>query len=358
MLFLFLCHRKEIVRERAGFVRALEDLGHRCEIYPDDFPVDGDVDQLVKALPEDPALVIWPDAPIPSLPSGLENVSAPTVSFEIDTPCGLDKREYWSRLVDYPCLFTPGMRDAFARKHSGATDLWFCVDGAPQYAAAAAERPFEIGWVGSIEPKLYPMRARVIPELAKHFKMNDWRKFHNPQQMMEAYQQSKIVVNLPRADVQYANLRYFEAMASGALLLTWAPSDLEQMGYQEGVHYIAYRNESEIIPLVRKYLADDAARIRIADAGQRETLEKHTYQMRAKSLVELAAKPSGGRPARQMSPVEISRLYVHFYCKRGYFDAALRRWSVLRKQSRAAAIAALPIILRSFLGRIVATLLR
>ncbi|MCC6547311.1 glycosyltransferase family 1 protein [Candidatus Sumerlaeota bacterium] len=358
MLFLFLCHKRDIIRERAGFARAFENLGHLWDTLPDGFPVDGDIHELIRALPEKPALVIWPDAPNPALPCGLESVDVPTVSFEIDTPCGLEKREYWSQLVDHPCLFTPAMREQFLRRHPGAQDLLFCVDGDHSYAPASADRPHEIGWVGSIEPRLYPMRARVIPELARHFRMNDWKKFYNHTEMMEVYQQSKIVVNLPRGDVRYANLRYFEAMAAGTLLITWSPSDLEAMGYHEGTHYVAYKSEDDIIPLVRKYLADDEARVRIAAAGQRETLTNNTYRVRAESLIRLASQPRAKRPAHGLSEEAVSRLYIHYYSKRGLFDAALRRWLKLRGQSRGAAVRALPVMLRSYLGRIFAALLR
>jgi spore maturation protein CgeB len=51
--------------------------------------------------------------------------------------------------------------------------------------------------------------------------MNEWWRLYTYEEMVKVYQRSKIVVNVGRDDYpQDANLRVFEAMAAGALLIT------------------------------------------------------------------------------------------------------------------------------------------
>jgi len=82
--------------------------------------------------------------------------------------------------------------------------------------------------------------------------MNDWSRRYEPEEMARIYRQSKIIVNIARDDFpQDANLRTFEAMATGALLLTSLPTELTEIGFEDGVHFVGFRKEAEIAPLVR-----------------------------------------------------------------------------------------------------------
>ncbi len=54
--------------------------------------------------------------------------------------------------------------------------------------------------------------------------MNDINRHYTPEEMSVVYKQSKIIFNLSQDDyLQDANLRCFEAMAAGALLITHNP---------------------------------------------------------------------------------------------------------------------------------------
>ena len=62
--------------------------------------------------------------------------------------------------------------------------------------------------------------------------------------MAKIYKQSKVVVNLSRDDyLQDANLRCFEVMASGALLITPKPTELSEIGFIEGTHYVTFKTK-------------------------------------------------------------------------------------------------------------------
>ena len=109
---------------------------------------------------------------------------------------------------------------------------------------------------------------------------------HSAAELALIYRQSEIAVNVGRGDYrQDANVRTFEAMAAGALLVTSLPSELSAVGFQDGAHFVGYGSETEIPGLVRAYLADEAARRRIAEAGRELVLREHTYDRRVDALL-------------------------------------------------------------------------
>jgi hypothetical protein len=128
------------------------------------------------------------------------------------------------------------------------------------------------------------------------------------------------VVNIGRDDFpQDANLRVFEVLASGALLMTSLPSELEQLGFTQSIHFVGYRNPAEINNLVRKYLDDETERTRIAAAGRALVLAEHTYEQRTEQLLARLAD-SGRRkqaPARSWPAARARLMAMDFYAAHG-----------------------------------------
>ncbi len=121
--------------------------------------------------------------------------------------------------------------------------------------------------------------------------------------MAGVYSRAKIGFNCSVADD--LNMRVFEAMAAGSMLLTnrIEHSGLEDL-FKPGVHFDWYADEEELLRLMHSHLADDAARRAIALAGRRAVLEHHTYHHRMKFLLQSldpGAQP-GRSPAGPPSP--------------------------------------------------------
>ena len=156
--------------------------------------------------------------------------------------------------------------------------------------------------------------------------MNDWSRRHEPEEMVRIYRQSKIVVNMGRDDFpQDANLRAFEAMAAGALLLTPLPTELTQIGFEDGVHFVGFRKETEIIPLVRKYLLEESERRGIADVARDKVLHEHSYDRRVETILKLA-KQNGRNtlaPARSWPEERVHLAYLDYFAGNGRLDCAL-----------------------------------
>jgi spore maturation protein CgeB len=77
--------------------------------------------------------------------------------------------------------------------------------------------------------------------------------------------------------------RNFEIAATGALLLTEHVDQLAAY-YRPGVEAVPFRGARDLLAKVTRYLADDEARERIAQAGQARTLSEHTYSQRLETI--------------------------------------------------------------------------
>lgn len=84
------------------------------------------------------------------------------------------------------------------------------------------------------------------------------------------------------------NMRVFEVLAAGTLLLTnqLPHNDLERLGLVDGQHLVLYRSPEELFALIDHYLTHPTERCRIAEVGQRLVQAQHTYRHRAVDLLE------------------------------------------------------------------------
>lgn len=95
---------------------------------------------------------------------------------------------------------------------------------------------------------------------------------------------SKIVLNISILDD--INMRVFETMATGNFLLTnWIPT-LDDL-FKDGKHLVTYKTLDEAVEKTKYYLAHEEEREKIALAGQKEVLAKHTYSHRIQTIFDV-----------------------------------------------------------------------
>lgn len=123
-----------------------------------------------------------------------------------------------------------------------------------------------------------------------------WAQFPNGfegrryfEEMAETYSASRLVFN--RSVLNDVNMRVFEALASGSLLVTneLAENGLSEI-FQDAVHLATYREEGELIDKCRFYLRHDTERERIAAQGLEEVLSRHTYLHRMETILTALQK--------------------------------------------------------------------
>ncbi len=335
MTILALWREEDIAQKLPAFARAFLRRGNRVVGVHASFPPNGNLNQLLERCTERPALILHPEY-IPIMPWGLTSVDIPTACFQIDTYAYTGSRIAWSMLFDLVFVFHPGYDVEFQKAgHPGAHVIPHAIDPS-LFLGEELERVFEIGWVGQSRGPLYRTRERQLPMLSGSFRMNDWSRRCEPEEMARIYRQSKIVVNIARDDFpQDANLRTFEAMAAGALLLTPLPTELMRIGFEDGVHFIGYRKEADIAPLVRKYLSEESVRSRIVEAAREQVLREHTYDHRAQAILDLTERHGRNfsAPARSWSEERVHLAYLDYFAGNGALDCALAELQAITRRS-------------------------
>jgi hypothetical protein len=347
---VLLCHEHDLNRERRGYNIAFNRKIKTVCISPYHVELSESIDSIIsRGL--NPILIIQPDAS-PALPYGLEKINIPTACFQIDTYNGTSKRIKWSMLFDYAIVFHPQFDELFQNAgHPRTICLPHAVE-ADLFREITLDKIYDVGWVGSLEGKHYSTRRRCIHKLQKQFHMNDVNCYYTPEQMASIYSLSKIVVNISRDDyLKDANLRCFEAMAAGALLITPKPTELSDLGFIEGVHYIAYHDEDELYRLVKFYLEHEDEREIISTLGQSLVVKEHTYTRRVEIILDIISKDAGKlfAPARKWSKALVHITYLHYFAKHLMLDLAIKELREIRAISRGIAWRSIPMIIKAFI---------
>jgi hypothetical protein len=354
MRVLVLARRSHLPWYGFAYGSALARLGACLSYLDEDTPPNATIQDLVKRCPARPDLIYLPDLHRTPIPSGLTTIDIPTLNVNEDTYAYTDRRVRWSMLFDYTLVFHPGFEDRFrAAGHPRPMFLPLAVDR-DVLEGPEEERTFDVGFVGRTDTYLYTTRLRVLSMLDGNFRMNDWRRRYCPQEMVKIYRMSKIVINIPREDyLEEANMRVFEVMGSGALLLTRLPTELSDMGFQEGVHFIGYRREEELVPLIRRFLADDAARLKIAGNGHEVVWRDHTYDSRAARILDQVQSDEGRllAPARRWSQEQIALVYLDHYAAHMYLNRAHEEWRTIARRNPLKAAVGGSLLVRAYVRR-------
>lgn len=297
-----------------------------------------------------PDVLLHADAP--SLPRDLARAPLRTVRLDIDSFGWTESRVRWSMLFDYVFVWHLSFVALYQEAgHPKVVALPHAVDASLyQVSNPGMARPLEVGWVGQLGYGQYARRRRIIEPLAAHFKMNDLRKKYSKEETAQVYRNCKIVVNVSRDEFpSEANMRCYEAMAAGALLITAVPTELTEWGFVEGKHFVGWRDEKEIPTLVDYYLHHEMKAAEISRAGQDFTLGNFTFQhCRDKINAVLQEHPHQFfSPARNWSPEAIHLAYIEYYYRYQLLDAILDEFTELRTASPRAYRKGVPMVLKT-----------
>ena len=186
------------------------------------------------------------------------------------------------------------------------------------------ERKYDVGFVGHVNLASQLERLRLLTELSQRYHMNDFSTPAYLDEMAKVYSQSKIVVNMGyRGNF---NMRVFEAMSCGALLLTEDTGNGQRELFSPGVHLDIYRDKTELFHKIDYYLAHEDERKGIAEAGQREVLTRHRYTDRARTITNVIQHHPLQR-GRATDRDEILRIYALFHSRRRRVDLLLKSFA-------------------------------
>jgi hypothetical protein len=248
--------------------------------------------------------------PAPDWPLGFERLTCPTAAYFIDVHVNLKSRLDLSQFFDAVFVAQKDYVPAFVKAgHKNAH--WLPLGCDPDVHCSPQEvRPFEIGFVGKLGlPGTW--RHCALTSVLPRYRTNDYNAFYLPRAMAGVYGQSKIVFNASiNKDL---NMRFFEALASGALLISdRIENGLPEM-FREGEHYVGYSTVDEAIEKIDYHLKNEVARKAVASAGHRVALAQHTYLHRWKEIVQLSHGRFGQAPARAYSKDALGALYSEVF---------------------------------------------
>ncbi len=251
-----------------------------------DLALEASCDEILGRLPKDftPDLYLWIDSGVKHVPANLSRLDCPKACYLIDTHLDPEVRLEIARHFDYVFLAQKDQVEWF-RARGVANAAWLPLACSLElHAVGARDRIFDVAYVGSVDGDATDRRPRLLRAIRERFPNCRIGRFW-PHEMAEIYAQSKIVFNAcVNRDV---NMRVFEGMASGALVITDEAGGLEDL-FEDGRHLVVYRRDEDAIPAIERYLNDDEARERIAAAGQALVRLRHTYDLRLQYIVDAA----------------------------------------------------------------------
>jgi glycosyltransferase involved in cell wall biosynthesis len=211
----------------------------------------------------------------------ISKFGVPTCFWVNDPHISIDRYFDLQRVQDYDYVFVSqkSFVDTF-RKRGCKNVSWLPVAVDPAYFKGERNEVYDISFVG----KAYPGHRRYeVLRLVKENFGNVYVGRERQYDMGKIYLSSKIVVN--RSLRRDLNVRVFEAMAAGAMLITNRDADGLNELFQENIHLVCYESNDELISKIRYYLEHDEERREIARKGHEEVMAKHTYQVRTREIL-------------------------------------------------------------------------
>ena len=268
--------------------------------------VDADVTQLVCAHDEGTAFYL---GSLDQLFRGVADLAMPTGIWAdyFETM----SRTFLPTLKLFDVVFCTQLDSIRSLRRSGIGRVeWlpFAFDTTMHNDPGAAKK-FDVGFVGNLDlPPTRAERVEILGRLENKYRLNNYRQPAFGDDMLRVYNQSRIVLNIPA--LGGLNMRTFEALASGALLLTKRVGNGQDSLFKEGRHLVTYRDHDDLTDKVNYYLRHERERQEMAAAGMREVLERHTYAHRAARVLEVMAQAPRMRSQEKLARLEA---YATFY---------------------------------------------
>ncbi len=246
---------------------------------------DGDISRVVDELPTGwaPDVFLFMDTGVLFPLNNLDSLKCVKACYIIDAHIYFDHHLEFAR--DFDVVFVAHKPAVEMFKERGVENVFWVPPACdPEiHGKKTDEKLYDIGFVGTLNPEFNSERVKLLYELDKRFHTYYERCFL--ERMAEVFSQSKIVFNKSVEDG--LNMRVFEVLASGSMLLTNEArgSGLTDL-FQEKEQIVVYRNEKELLELADYYLKNDDEREEIAAEGLRKVLNGHTYDHRAKDMIK------------------------------------------------------------------------
>lgn len=247
--------------------------------------------------------------PFGLIPLGLEAAPFPTACYIHDPHCDLAPRVLLAKFFDHVFV---AQRDYLERfRQYGARNVWWLPVACDPKLHREVDGPkrFDVAFIGSLANSTE--RALLIKTLRAECCVNPQR-FYAPDEFASVYGAAKIVVNWPIAGD--LTLRVFEAMASGAFVISREVENGQEVLFKDGVHLVTVRTVAEAVEKVRYFLANEGERRKIAEQGRDLVRSEHCWKDRARQVLQtISTAPKQSAWIRGQSPREVIRAYAKLF---------------------------------------------
>lgn len=273
----------------------------KAEILPQDIPRNEaeDAQSVFRKLPQgfNPEFFLWVETGLEPPPTGIETLNIPKAAYFIDSHINLENHLRLAALFDVVFLAQREYIDSF-KKHGIRHVYWLPLACDPEiHSKREVPKKFDISFAGSItDGPAHERRKYLLDSLSSEFDVNIRRVFLT--EMAEHFSGGKVVFN--NAIKNDLNMRVFEALCSGSMLLTDDAEGLSDF-FTDGKELIIYSDQN-IVERADYYIRHDDERERIAKAGREKVLAAHTYGHRVERIVKTMRSVSKSLEASSEKP--------------------------------------------------------
>ena len=244
-----------------------------------------DVAKLSLRCPFTPDLLLFIEGGTMRLfPKGLERLKCLTAWYGIDTHMDYAKHLRIGRLFDI--TFVAQKKFVEKLRSDGLRQIfWLPLGFAPElHPQEQLDRCYEVAYVGSVNAVLHPVRHALLAAISREVS-EVFKGMASPKEMGRIYAQAKMVFN--KSVNNDINMRYFEAMGAGAVLITdhVTNNGIEEL-FTVGEHFLEYQDEGSLLALIRELRSNPHWCRRLGDAARCHVMKNHTYAFRARSALE------------------------------------------------------------------------
>jgi len=206
----------------------------------------------------------------------------PLVYWASDTHLGYDYRLKCAKQADF--AFAAQIEAVADFKRDGVKNPILLPHAVEPEAYAYIEMPikeYDVAFIGFINSRNRVDALDALFKAVPNFYFGQ-RRF---EEAADIYRRSKIVFNISMR--KELNMRVFEVMATGSMLLTDDIPMIHQF-FKDGVHMVTYKDEKDMIEKAKYYIEHDEERQKIAEAGMKEVLAHHTIDHRLDVILKEA----------------------------------------------------------------------
>ena len=239
------------------------------------------IDSVLKLVPDQKPIdiIVILDNSAPIVISGLEDTEIPIVFYSVDTHHHYNWHRYLCNVCDHVIIAQKDYLPYF--QEVGHNPDWLPL-WATRYMEASENKKYGAVFVGNLDKKLNPDRVWFFDQLKERTKI-----LCMTGEFWKIFPESEIVINQTvKGDL---NFRVFEAMMSGAMLLTEASGNGLESLFSDGQHLVTYKKSDfkEAANKIESYLGKPKLCRQIGIAGREEILKSHTIKHRAEYFLKL-----------------------------------------------------------------------